>query len=167
MNNAYRFAYIFGMTTKQSIKMADMWWKLTRIAMAKMLSKYAIKVLWMKPDTRKIVQFMDVDEALNKKYDNWVTLAYQLWIMGQWISRFRPQDLVTRAEFATALSRMLYKTKDSYNLYYASHINKLKEEWIINNTYAPLQEQRWYVMVMLLRSAMKNNLVEIEREKKG
>jgi hypothetical protein len=62
---------------------------------------------------------------------------------------------------------MLYKTKDSYNLYYASHINKLKQEGIINNTYAPLQEQRGYVMVMLLRSAMKNNLIEIEREKKG
>ena len=35
---------------------------------------------------------------------------------------------LTRAEFATALSRLLYGTKDSTNLYYTSHINKLYEK---------------------------------------
>ncbi|MBR6908245.1 S-layer homology domain-containing protein [bacterium] len=44
------------------------------------------------------------------------------------MTRFRPNDIVTRAEFATALSRLLYGIKDSGNPYYTSHINKLYEE---------------------------------------
>ncbi|MBQ5945057.1 S-layer homology domain-containing protein [bacterium] len=42
-------------------------------------------------------------------------------------NEFRPNDLVTRAEFATALSRMLYSTPDG-NPYYVPHIEKLKSE---------------------------------------
>ena len=68
------------------------------------------------------------------------------------IEDFRPNDLVIRAEFATALSRMLYGTAD-WEPYYATHIEKLKSEWIINNTDAMMQELRWYVMIMLMRSA--------------
>jgi hypothetical protein len=82
-----------------------------------------------------------------------VSLAYQLWIM--WINildnRFRPFDLVTRAEFATALSRMLYKLAD-WNPYYVTHMAKLKEEWIITNDNPEMFEIRWYVMIMLMRS---------------
>ncbi|MBR4633909.1 S-layer homology domain-containing protein [bacterium] len=40
---------------------------------------------------------------------------------------FRPNDEVTRAEFATALSRMLYSTPDG-KPYYATHLQKLKAE---------------------------------------
>ena len=154
MNNAFKFANQFGITTRNSINKANMEWSLTRIAMAKMLSKYAIEILWKTPDTKQIIQFEDVDEELDKSYDNWVTLAYQLWIMWKWITRFRPNDIVTRAEFATALSRLLYGIKDSGNPYYTSHINKLYEEWIISNKDPDLEELRWYVMLMLMRSAM-------------
>jgi hypothetical protein len=40
---------------------------------------------------------------------------------------FRPNDEVTRAEFATALSRMLYSTPDG-KPYYVTHLAKLKSE---------------------------------------
>jgi hypothetical protein len=105
-------------------------------------------------DTKHIIQFEDVDKELDKSYDNWVTLGYHIWIMWKWITRFRPNDIVTRAEFATALSRLLYGIKDSGNPYYTSHINKLYEEWIISNKDPDLEELRWYVMLMLMRSAM-------------
>ena len=151
---AYEFAYKNWITTMDSIEKANMGWKLTRIAMAKMLSYYAINVLWQKPDETRNNKFNDITEKLDTEYDNWVTLAYQLWIM--WINmpnnEFRPNDLVTRAEFATALSRMLYSTPDG-NPYYVPHIEKLKSEWILTNDDYKMKELRGYVMIMLMRSA--------------
>ena len=156
--NAYNFAKANWITTKSSIKNANMNWKLTRIQMAKMLSNYAVNVLWQTPDTSKwVIKFKDVTNKMNKQYDNWVTLAYQLWIMWQNMknNRFRPYDEVTRAEFTTALSRMIYGIKDGTwkTKYYEPHMNKLKKEWVITNTNPNMKELRGYVMLMLMRSA--------------
>ena len=58
---------------------ANMYGPLTRIAMAKMLSQYAINVLGKTPDTTKVVPtFPDVSAQLDADYNNGVTLAYQL-----------------------------------------------------------------------------------------
>ena len=159
-NESYQFAYANGITTQTTISNADINWKLTRIQMAKMLSQYAINVLWQELDLSKwAIEFKDITKELDEKYDCWVTLAYQLWIM--WINmknnKFRPYDEVTRAEFATALSRLLYKTDDwefkwTWR-YYQPHISKLYNEWIINNTNPKLKELRGYVMIMLMRSS--------------
>jgi hypothetical protein len=47
-------------------------------------------------------------------------------------NKFRPNDEVSRAEFATALSRMLYNTSDgeyrSTPKYYIHHMEKLVKE---------------------------------------
>lgn len=130
------------------------WW-LTRIAMGKMLSQYAINVLWKTPDTTKFTTFTDVTEELDAQYNNGITLAYQLGIM--WVNlenqSFRANDEVTRAEFATALSRLLYNTNDWTDNYYSSHLAILNEKWIISNTTPTLKELRWYVMLMLMRAA--------------
>ena len=157
-NKAYQYAYHYWITTKAPISNANIDWNLTRIAMAKMLSQYAINVLWMKPDKNRNNQFKDVSDKLDWEYDDWVTLAYQLWIM--WINmpnnEFRPNDLVPRAEFVTALSRLLYKTPDwifeETPRYYTPHMEKLIYEWIINNPDPKMLELRWYVMIMLMRS---------------
>ena len=156
--NAYEFAKWIWITTMSTIQEANMEWKLTRIAMAKMLSQYAMNILWQKPENIVAPKFNDVTDKQNSDYDNWVTLAYQLWIMWQnmpW-NNFRPNDEVTRAEFATALSRMLYNTSDGeYKWtwkYYIHHIEKLMEEWIITKDDPNMKEKRWYVMLMLLRS---------------
>jgi hypothetical protein len=96
-----------------------------------------------------------VSSELNAQYNNAVTLAYQLWIM--WINmqynKFRPFDEVTRWEFATALSRLLYNTPDGHDQYYTTHLQKLKREWILSDTNPNIKEHRWYVMIMLMRSA--------------
>lgn len=157
-NQAYQYAYHYWITTKAPISNANIDWNLTRIAMAKMLSQYAINVLWMKPDKNRNNQFKDVTDKLDWEYDDWVTLAYQLWIM--WINmpnnEFRPNDLVPRAEFVTALSRLLYKTPDwmfeETPRYYIPHMEKLIYEWIISNPDPKMLELRWYVMLMLMRS---------------
>jgi len=152
-NDAYEFAFKNGITTKGSIKEADMYGPLTRIAMAKMLSQYAINVLWKKPANIIVPNFPDVSEKMNSDYNDGVTLSYQLWIMWIWINKFRPFDYVTRAEFGTALSRMLYGLADGEWTYYSTHLQKLMEEKIITNDDPSLQELRGYVMIMLMRSA--------------
>jgi hypothetical protein len=152
-NNAYEFAYMAWITTISSIQKASMNWSLTRIAMAKMLSNYAINILWKVPSNSIVPDFPDVSQKMNDDYGWAVTLSYQLWIMWKWINKFRPNDIVSRAEFGTALSRMLYWTPDWEWNYYSTHLEKLKKEWIINNTNPNLKELRWYVMIMLMRSA--------------
>ena len=155
MNRAYQYAYRYNITTKRSIEAAWMNQQLTRIAMAKMLSQYAINVLGKRPANVYVPKFSDVSTSLDAQYDNWVTLAYQLGIMWQNMpnNKFRPYDTVTRAEFATALSRLLFNTKDWKDVYYSTHLNRLYREWIITNTNPNLKELRWYVMIMLMRSA--------------
>jgi len=153
MNNAYQFAFRAWITTMKSIEEANMEWTLDRIAMAKMLSQYAINVLWKTPDTSKKCEFADVTADLDARYSSGVTLACQLGIMWVGITDFRPSDNVIRAEFATALSRLLFWLSDGTDAYYTTHLAKLKAEWIISNDDPTLEELRGYVMLMLMRSA--------------
>ena len=156
-NNAYEFARRAWITTTDSIEKANMNWSLTRIAMAKMLSNYAMNILWKVPSNSIVPKFPDVSQKMNDDYWWAVTLAYQLWIMWKWVNKFRPNDVVNRAEFGTALSRMLYWTEDGVWNYYSTHLNKLYKEWVISNTDPDLKELRWYVMIMLMRSAKNWN----------
>ena len=83
-----------------------------------------------------------------------------MWI-NMYNNEFRPFDLVPRSEFATALSRMLYQTSDweyeKTDEFYIPHFNKLKEESIMTVLDPTIEELRWYVMIMLMRSAKKSN----------
>jgi hypothetical protein len=156
MNEAYQYARYYDITTKNTIKDADMYSWLNRIAMAKMLTNYAENVLWVNNyNTGRNCKFVDVSTSLDKDYDYWVTKACQLWIM--WVNmpdnKFYPNWWVTRKEFVTALSRLLYNTKDGTYQYYTTHMAKLKNEWIITNTNPDLWELRWYVMLMLKRAS--------------
>ena len=78
MNNAYTFAHENKITTMNTIEKADMNGPLTRVAMAKMLSYYAINVLKKEPDLNRVNKFKDISDELDAQYDNGVTLAYQL-----------------------------------------------------------------------------------------
>jgi len=154
LNDAYNFAHEYGITTQNSIYDANMYWWLTRIAMAKMLSEYAINVLWHTYNEDENCYFSDISYTLSQSYNYWDCKAYALWIMWQNLrnNQFRPYDKVTRAEFATALSRLLYNTPDWNDYYYSTHIKKLHENWIINDTNPNLLEARWYIMLMLMRA---------------
>ena len=124
--------------------------------MAKMLSYYAMNVLWQEPDLSRWTVFKDVSKKLDKEYDNAVTLAYQLGIM--WINmprnEFRPFDYVPRSEFVTALSRMINDdVSDGLNAkFYEPHMARLYNDGIITNTNPKMIEHRWYVMLMLYRT---------------
>jgi len=151
----YTWAFNNSITTQSTIDKANMNWEITRIELSKMISNYVINVLKKKTDTSKKCNFSDITEELNKKYDNWVTEACQLWLMWQWITKFRPYDKVTRAEFWTILSRALYWEKYNWwNPYYTKHLNQLNLDWIIKNinNAETRKEIRWYVMLMMMRS---------------
>ena len=159
MRSAYAFSYSKWITTQPTYEEARVDKKLTRIEMAKMLSQYAINVMGSEPDITRYNKFADVSDKLDSDYNDAVTLAYELWIM--WINmpnnEFRPNDYVTRWEFATALSRMVYGTSDGQYRqtpkYYTLHVEKLESEKVITQVNPTMMERRWYVMIMLMRLA--------------
>lgn len=157
LQDAYSWAYSEWITTQSSIDNANMKWKITREEMAKMISNYAVNVLWETPDTTKSCYFLDSN--INPDLVQYVTESCQLWLMGQWVTAFRPKDSVTRAEFWTVLSRALWWDKNEWwTIYYENHLKELKAKWIMNNISSPMNEEiRWYVMLMLMRSAIGNN----------
>ena len=152
LQQAYKWAYENKITTMDSIKKANMKWNITREEMAKMISNYAINILWKTPDTTKTCLF--IDSNINPDLVESVTKSCQLWLMGQWVTSFRPKDSVTRAEFWTILSRALWWDKyEWWSTYYENHLKALKSEWIMNKINTPMNKEiRWYVMLMLMRS---------------
>jgi hypothetical protein len=154
LEGAYDYAYDNGITTMDSIDNANMYGSLTRVAMAKMMANYAMDVLGLEKDTDMECTFPDVSSELDAQYDNGVTNACQLGLMGVGVDNFDPYGLVNRAQFGTVLSRALWG--DMYNdsdPYYADHLEALADEGIMNNISNPMMlEVRGYVMLMMQRA---------------
>jgi len=160
LQQAYNWAYQNEITTMDSIEKANMKWNITREEMAKMISNYATNLLWKTPDTTKSCLF--VDSNINPDLVSFVVESCQLWLMGQWVTSFRPKDFVTRAEFWTVLSRVLWWDEyEGWSTYYENHLKALKSEWIMSKIDTPMDKEiRWYVMLMLMRSIDDNAKVQ-------
>ena len=154
-NNAYTFAYKYWLTTTKSINSADMDWYITRAQLAKMMTYFAKNVLIRFPDQTKKCSFNDVSSNLDNQYGNWITESCKLGIMWIWISNFNPNWHVTRAEFATTLSRLLFRT-DDWDPYYKPHLKNLKNRQIISDTNPNIVEKRGSILLMFMRAALKN-----------
>jgi len=154
LTEAYAYAKNKWITTMTSIDNADMYGNLTRVAMAKMVANYVLDLGLQELDTDKECNFPDVSASLDEAYDNGVTKACQLGLMGVGIEKFNPNGIVTRAEFGTVLSRALWG--DEYNgadPYYKDHLQALKDEGIMNIIDNPnMKEVRGYVMLMMMRA---------------
>ena len=160
--DAYNYAYNQWITTVSPIEKANIYGPLTRIAMAKMISNFAINVLWIVPDSSLNCSFADVTEEMDAWYGYWVKKVCQLWIM--WISNwkkseyFNPKWTVTRWQWATVFSRALSKynwdTVVEISPYYKSHLEYLHSKWIVKDVEIPTAksvEKRWNVMLMMYR----------------
>ena len=70
------------------------------------------------------------------------------------LAEFNPNGTVSRAEFGTALSRVLWG--DKYNqageIWYEKHLNALKTAGIMHELIPGLQELRGWIMLMLMRA---------------
>lgn len=154
---AYEFAYQNRITTMPTIEQANMNWEIIRAEIAKMFAN-RVKSLWRTPDISKSCNFNDISSV---KWDLYTAIieSCQLWIMGQWISDFRPFDKITRAEVATAISRIVWwNTYDWWNPYYLNHIIALMNWWVVDSVDNVFKnELRWSVMTMLMK-ASKNLL---------
>lgn len=153
LEGAYDYAYGIGITTQGSIETANMYGTLIRSHMAKMMVNYAKEVKGLTPDTSLACEFTDVaNETAEMK--GYITEACQMGLMGQGITAFNPNGVVTRAQFGTVLSRVLYgDAYDGGDPYYAEHLQALKDAGImtkIDNPNAP--EVRGYVMLMMQRA---------------
>ncbi len=152
---AYKRAYDNWMIDKEYITKKWIKTELTRIEASRLLSNFAINILWMTWDASREKIFNDVSEYLDSLYGNSVSLSYKLWIM--WINtpnnEFRPFWIVLRSEFITALSRMLYWTADWTDVYYSTHMNLMKDLWVIKYADPTIRETIWYALIILQKSS--------------
>lgn len=169
---AYLYSYIYWITTKCPIQSADLDGYLIRSHFAKMISEFSVNVLGRKPEKWKTWcdKFDDINKLSTELHDLVIT-SCELWLM--WLEpdwqtpskSFNPDDVVTRAQFGTVLSRLLFW--DMYNVKdepsrnnakvarYEDHLAALKEYGImtqINGDWPNYLEKRGWVMIMLQRS---------------
>jgi len=156
-HRAYYWAYENEITTQNSYENADIDWYITRQAAAKMIVTFSVNVLWKRIDSSVKCEFDDENEV-KPDLSEYVQKACQLWLMWKWSKTFNPQWLLTRAQFWTILSRILwgelYNTAWENEPYYLPHLTALQENWIMWNITRATEvyEKRGNVMVMLMRS---------------
>lgn len=119
LTNAYLRAHAYGITTMPTIKQANMTGYIIRKHLAKMISEFTLQFVGIKPDLHKKCNFPDMKtESLEMK--KYAVLSCQLGLM--WLEEngvtprklFDPNMYVTRAQFGTVLSRLLFG--DTYNI---------------------------------------------------
>ena len=168
--DAYKWAYKNWLTTMSTIQDADPDWYLLRWHMAKIVVNFMINVLWMKlptviPDHCK--NWNDDPVIWESDEIKWyATISCALWVM--WIdmlnNEFLPNDIVSRAEFGTVVSRVLWW--NTFNVvhtpltpYYKLHLNQLKNNDIMTQINKPLtvKELRKRVWLVFKRVSEKIN----------
>lgn len=117
-NNAYLRAYKLGITTVSNIKDADLEAPLFRKFAAKMASEFAIKVVGLTPDESRKCNFNDIEKEI-PELQYYMRLSCKLGIMGlDYYGEpdvvFNPNYIVTRDQFVTILSRILFRNE--YNI---------------------------------------------------
>ena len=159
--DAYLYACENDITTIRDINEARLGDFLTRAEMAKIVSVFATKELWMKPNTSKdCSNFANSISEYNQEMKDFMVMSCQLELM--WIHTvdykaipdFMPNKRVSRAEFWTILSRMLWwNTYEWTNSnYYFKHLDALKSNNIITNVDPNITEYRSWVLLMIYRS---------------
>jgi len=157
-NQAYLWACENWMILADNVMKANFASPLTRAELDKMMSVYAKQLLGRSYVINENVSYPDVDNSLwDLPYyiQEWYKLQI-MWIHanGSALTKFMPKLLVTRWEFATVFSRVLYG--NLYNIdganYYEKHLQVLKDAGILTNTNPSLVEARGWVVLMLYRS---------------
>lgn len=162
--DAFAWAYQYKITTICPIEKANLDGALLRRHMAKMISEFAIQILGMKPDLKKTCKFADIADQ-TKEMKDYIKLSCQLWVMGYHADgktkkkNFEPNKAMTKAQFATLLSRLLWES--TFNnadgtSYWTEHIKALKNAEILESTAGSVKatQKRWEVF-KILKNAYK------------
>ena len=158
---AYLYACENDITTIRDINEARLGEYLNRAEMAKIVSVFATKELWMKPNTSKdCSNFAESMEGWSQEMKDYMVMSCQLELM--WIHTvnyeaipdFMPAKRVSRAEFWTILSRVLWwnKYEGTNDNYYFRHLDALKANNIITNIDPNITEYRSWVLLMIYRA---------------
>lgn len=151
---AYQWAYKYGLTTQPTIEQARMNSPLTRQAFAKMVVNYLENVVWVKQSPANSCYFPDEYRIT----DNLIpytkkTCAYKI-MWSDW-KKFSPTQIVDRAQLWTVFSRILWwdEYNNTWKGYYIYHLNALKFSGIMNDISDPVGSyaKRWDVMIMFKR----------------
>ena len=157
--DAYKWALENGITTMETVEDARLDQPLTRAELAKMMVVYIAKVLEKQPLLTWTVTYPDVTEKLGD-LAGYIQLAYQYQIMGidangDPIAEFNPNGIVSRWEYATVFSRVLFGSlfNKEWADFYTDHLKALETAGILTNTEPTIKEMRGWVMLMMYRSA--------------
>ena len=150
---AYKWAYQYGITTQPTIEAAKLDKNITRQAFSKMVVNYLENVVWVNQTLLNSCSFPDESMITNdlRPYTK-KTCAYKI-MWSDWKS-FNPSNLVSRAQLWTVFSRILWWDlyNNSWKGYYIYHLNALQYNGIMNNISNPTSYvKRWDVLVMLKR----------------
>lgn len=165
--DAYKAAFDLGITTVADPCAADLYGPLLRKHLAKFLTMYAVAVLDMKPDMTRLCTFSDMTSQ-SAEMQLFAKTACQLWLMGlkqdgSPDTVFNPDKIVTRAQFGTTFSRLIYGNIHNIDIsspqhWYQNHLTALFDNNIMNDISKPaMQELRWFVLLMMSRA---KNLME-------
>ena len=161
MFDAYNRAISNWITTIDDINKAKLNTKITRAELAKMMVVFMSWTLEKDPIITGSTVYKDVNKEKLWDLVDYVQLAYQYQIMwinadGTPMENFNPNKPVSRWEFATVLSRVLYG--DTYNQnwagYYEKHIEALNKANILSDKNPDLTEWRWWIITMLYRTTL-------------
>ena len=162
--DAYEWAYEHNVTTMVTLNDANPEWIVTRGHLAKMVVNYAINVLWQQLPEKVPSECRWNDWRGDWESDeikDYAVKACSLWLMWLDMKKFSPKLRVTRAQFGTIMSRLLWWKKYAWGTpYYRKHLNALKLNNIMTQIWNPewRVELRQWVWLMLMRAAMDKNV---------
>lgn len=141
--------------------------RINRIELAKSVVFFAKEVLELEPNIEKPCIFLDIKNE-NKNNQLIIEQACQLnlmWVQQNGITSaeiFRPQDTVTRNEFITTLSRLLFGEKnnliESSGEFYKDHTLALEKVDLLN--YIPKKITQAITVNILRKIYEKLNIIE-------
>ena len=147
------------MTTMPTLEDAMPDWVVKRWHLAKMVVNYAVNVLWYTIPEKIPSECRWSDwkkEWESEEIKDYAVKSCALWLMWLDMKKFQPNMNVTRAQFGTIMSRLLWWKKYAGGTpYYRKHLNALKENNIMTQIQNPEKrtELRQWVWLMLMRSA--------------
>lgn len=169
LNEAFLYACENWITSLKDVNEAKLNDKITRAEMAKFITQFALVSLKKTPSdiNKDCSNFADSIASYSNEMKNYMTLACKfeyMWVTPLYtaMSDFMPNKNLSRAEFGTVLSRILWWNKYEWSNvnYYTNHLNALKNAGIIKDINPNIMESRWYVMLMLYRAAKDQWLIK-------
>lgn len=153
--DAYAYAYANGITTMSSIDAANLAGTTTRAQAAKMFVEFA-KSMGQTADTSASCSFSDLASVADTDLEDFAVEACQMGLMGIGTNGiFNPMGVLSRAEFGTVLSRVLFgDVYNGGNPFYAAHLNALNQAGLMNDLSNPERSiMRGDAMLLLYRSS--------------